>query len=720
MQSKINSMAKLPPQAITRSFAAIANVLDILNRIGWPIVDIFFRVWVAKQLLVAAVITVNRWNISVLLATHGYPIPWLSPHWAVLLAIAAQFIGGFSLLFGLLTRVGVVVILMFSLITQIYYIPSDSNLFWIILMLGYFLQGPGPISLDHLLGPGVNRSAIPSVFGVVAFCHKHKQKLLSIFQLILRCWIMMSILFVVQKVIHVHPSTLQTMASWLPLHSALLLFGDVPFLFPLLLGLGFATRLTALIGLGVIAFHGAGQAYSIYWIIVMAILVVSGPGVFSLDQWILHFFKRCYPQFSHDPSVNLSNLPHVVIIGAGFGGIACAKALRYAPVRITLIDRHNYHLFQPLLYQTATGNLSPADIAISIRSIFLKQSNVDVILRTVTAINKDKQYITADGVKIAYDYLVVATGSTPSYFGKNDWMVNAPGLKTIEDAVTIRSRILKAFELAELADSKEECQKFLNFIIVGGGPTGVELAGAIAELSRYGMEKNFRHFDPSSANIILIQAAPRILSTFSKKISSIAEQSLKAMGIKILTNSMVEKIDEEGVIVNGERIYSKSVVWAAGVTASPAVKWLKVEPESGGRVKVDENLSLPNYPTIFVIGDTAYSKAWNGQEVPGLAPAAKQGGIYVAKVIAKAIYQKPMRKPFKYSHMGSLATIGRKSAVVEFDHFRMKGALAWWFWGGVHIAFLVGARNRLSVILNWLWAYFTFRANNLLIMNDDK
>ncbi|WP_019217431.1 NAD(P)/FAD-dependent oxidoreductase [Legionella tunisiensis] len=482
--------------------------------------------------------------------------------------------------------------------------------------------------------------------------------------------------------------------------------------------MGFATRLTAIAGLVIIIlnYSVAGlPGYYMYWAMVMAVLFVSGPGAFSLDELVFNFLKQRYPQLSGKPAFNLENLTHVVIIGAGFGGIACAKALRHVPVKVTLIDRHNYHLFQPLLYQIATGSLSPGDIAISIRSIFLKQFNVDVMLGNVSAIDKEKRLIKVGDLQISYDYLVIATGASHSYFGKDEWEPYAPGLKTIKDATAVRSRILETFEMAELAQTNEERQLLLNFVIVGAGPTGVELAGAIAELARFGMEKDFRHFDPASANIILIQGAPRILPTFSEKISAAAQSSLESMGIKVLTNSVVEQIDSEGVIVNGQRIYSKSVLWAAGVIASPAAKWLEVEADPAGRVKVIDDLSVPNYPEIFVIGDTAASNAWKGNLVPGLAPAAKQGGSYVAKIISDRVYRKATSKPFKYIHLGSLATIGRKFAVAEFNTIKINGEVAWWFWGGVHVSFLLGARNRLSVIVNWIWSYFTFRANNLLI-----
>ena len=705
-------------QKVASCFAAFSDTIDFLGRIGWPIVDFLFRVWIAKQLLVSAVLLANGWDTSILLATYEYPISWLPAKWEAFLGIAAQFIGGISLMLGLCTRFGALVTLVFALFAQIYYVSLDVHLFWLTIMLGCVLRGPSLISLDHILSQGFSRSALPLAMSLVKFCNITTALFSNYYLIGLRLWLMITLFLVTQHIQAISAVKIQVLSSWLPLHSALFIFGNSLVVLAFLLGFGFAPRLAAIAGIIIICLNSSmagASSYPAYWLMLMAILFVAGPGAISLDQLILDFLKKRYPQLSGKPAFCLDNLPHVVIIGAGFGGIACAKSLRHVPVKVTLIDRHNYHLFQPLLYQVATGNLSPGDIAISIRSIFLDQFNVDVMLRNVTAINKEERYITADEARIHYDYLVVATGATHSYFGKEVWEPYAPGLKAIGDATTVRSRLLKAFELAELADTPEEQQHFLNFVIVGAGPTGVELAGSIAELARFGMEKDFRRFDPASANIILVQAAPRILPTFSEEMSKAAHQSLEGIGVTVLTDSRVEQIDCEGVIVNGQRIYSKSVLWAAGVTASPAAKWLQVESDPAGRVKVISDLSVADYPEIFVIGDTASSNGWAGKPVPGLAPAAKQGGIYVAKNISKAIYKKTMSKEFKYKHLGSLATIGRKSAVAEFSYFKVNGEAAWWLWGLVHVSFLLGGRNRLSVIVNWMWSYFTFRANNLLI-----
>ncbi len=727
MKSKINDQShpssSLFYQKLARLFAVFDDTIDFLGRIAWPTIDFLFRLWIAKQLLVSAVLLANGWDTAVLLATYEYPVSWLTPKLEAFLGIAAQFAGGISLLLGMFTRVGAMVVLMFSLMTQIYYVSLDVNLFWITLMIGCVLRGPGPISLDHLLEQGFSRSPLPFAMSIVKFCNYTRVLFSRVYLLGLRLWLMLVLILVAHYTDAIIVAKMHALTSWLPLNSAWLIFGQSSIVLALFIGFGFATRLAAIAAFIIIGINysmAAESGYCLYWLIVIATLFVSGPGVVSLDQLIFNYLARRYPQLSGKPAFSLNGLPHVVIIGAGFGGVACAKALRHSPVKITLIDRHNYHLFQPLLYQVATGSLSPGDIAISIRSIFLSQFNVDVMMRTVTSINKDKHYIIASGAKIDYDYLVIATGATHSYFGKDEWQPYAPGLKTIEDATAVRSQVLRSFELAELAITNEERQQLLNFVIVGAGPTGVELAGAIAELARFGMEKDFRCFDPATAQIILVQAAPRILPTFSEKISADAHTTLQGIGVKILINSKVEQIDEDGVIVNGERIYSKSVLWAAGVAASPAALWLDTEADPAGRVKVGDDLSVPNYPNIFVVGDTASVNAWKGHPLPGLAPAAKQGGVYAASRISNLINKKTSEKPFKYIHLGSLATIGRKSAVAEFNSIKISGELAWWFWGWVHVAFLVGARNRLSVILNWMWSYFTFRANNLLITVPQK
>ncbi|MBL0208716.1 MAG: NAD(P)/FAD-dependent oxidoreductase [Propionivibrio sp.] len=421
----------------------------------------------------------------------------------------------------------------------------------------------------------------------------------------------------------------------------------------------------------------------------------------------------------HRHCQSLAGLPRVVIVGAGFGGVSCAAALRRANASVTVIDQANYHLFQPLLYQVATAALSPGDIAAPVRPLFRDAPRTQVLLGRVTAIDTARQVVKADEKEIAYDYLVLATGAAHSYFGKDQWAPYAPGLKRIEDATEIRRRILTAFERAEATEDSAERESLLTFLIVGGGPTGVELAGAIAELARFGMEKEFRNFDPAHARVILVQSAPRLLPAFPEKLAAIAQRSLEQLGVDVRIGSRVENIDGEGVTVSGERIPARTVLWAAGVTASPAAKWLRVEADNAGRVKVDADLRVPGLPNVYAIGDTAASNAWNGQGVPGLAPAAKQGGAYVARHIRARIAGKNLPPPFAYRHLGSLATIGRKAAVADFGFFRLWGAPAWWLWGFVHVGFLVGVRNRVATMVNWFWSYLTFGGGIRLITGGD-
>jgi NADH dehydrogenase/putative oxidoreductase len=481
---------------------------------------------------------------------------------------------------------------------------------------------------------------------------------------------------------------------------------------------GFCTRLVSLVLLGaVIAMQAVDPHLSQdwYWLLTLSLLVVSGAGAFSLDAALERMLKRVFPQLDDKPAFSLDGLPRVVVVGAGFGGIACAAKLAQAPVRLTLIDRHNYHLFQPLLYQVATAGLSPGDIATPIRSMFRSRFNAEVLFGEVTTVDTKHREVLMGERRVPYDYLVLATGASHSYFGRDEWGPYAPGLKRVEDATEVRRRMLTAFELAETVEDEETRRSLLTFLIVGGGPTGVELAGAIAELARHGMEKEFRNFDPASARVLLVQAAPRILPTFTESLSVKAQRALEQLGVEIMLNSRVEKIDERGVTVNGVRVAARTVLWAAGVVASPAAKWLGAQADNAGRIKVEADLSVPGLPNVYALGDTALAMAWKGAAVPGLAPAAKQGGTYVADVIRARVEGRPLPHAFAYRHLGSLATIGRKAAVADFGWIRVWGAPAWWLWGAVHVGFLVGLRNRMSVMFDWFWAYLTYRAGTRLI-----
>jgi NADH dehydrogenase/putative oxidoreductase len=387
---------------------------------------------------------------------------------------------------------------------------------------------------------------------------------------------------------------------------------------------------------------------------------------------------------------------------------------------VTVIDQTNFHLFQPLLYQVATAALSPGDIAAPVRTLFRNDVGIRVLLGRVTGVDTQRQIVTFNEREIPYDYLVLATGATHSYFGKEGWAPYAPGLKRVEDAIEIRRKILTAFEQAEATGDADRRASLLTFLIVGGGPTGVELAGAIAELARFGMDKEFRMFDPADARVILVQSAPRLLPAFPETLAAIAQRSLEKLGVQVLLGSRVEDIDPDGVVVSGKKILSSTVLWAAGVTASPAAKWLKVDCDSAGRIKVGADLGVPGISNVFAIGDTALSSGWKGKPVPGLAPAAKQGGTYVARQIRARVEARPPRSAFKYRHLGSLATIGRKAAVADFGFVKLWGEPAWWLWGMVHVGFLVGTRNRIATLINWFWAYLTFSGGIRLITGGES
>ena len=407
--------------------------------------------------------------------------------------------------------------------------------------------------------------------------------------------------------------------------------------------------------------------------------------------------------------------PHVVIVGAGFGGLWAAKTLANAPVEVVVIDRQNYHLFQPLLYQVATAGLSPADIAAPIRGIVGKYRNVTVMLGFVESVDVLTRKVQIEGGRsVPYDYLILATGARHAYFGHDDWEPFAPGLKRIEDATDIRRRILLAFEEAENETDPDKRRHLMNIAIVGGGPTGVELAGAIAELARRALAKDFRNIDPRAARIFLIEAGPSLLATMPADLSNDAQHRLEKLGVEVRLNAPVTAVDAAGVTIGAVRIEARTVLWAAGVAASPAGQWIGAECDRVGRINVNADLSVPGHPEIFAIGDTALVIDTVGKPLPGVAPVAKQQGIYVGKFI-KARMRGGEVVPFHYRDYGNLATIGRKAAVIDFGWIHLRGSVAWVIWSVAHIFFLIGFRNRLTVALDWLWAYFTFQRGARLI-----
>jgi len=412
--------------------------------------------------------------------------------------------------------------------------------------------------------------------------------------------------------------------------------------------------------------------------------------------------------------------PRIVIVGAGFGGLSAARALRRSPADVTLVDRQNHHCFQPLLYQVATAALSPADVAWPIRHILRAQDNVTVLMEEVRGVDLAQKLLRTDFKDIAFDYLVIATGATHAYFGHDDWSAFAPGLKRIEDATRIRRSILIAFERAELTDDADERRRLLTFVVVGGGATGVEMAGAIAEVAGQTLANDFRRIDPRSAHIILVEAGPRLLPSFPANQADYVRTVLTKAGVEVKTDTRVTGCDAGGVELDSGRLDAATTIWAAGVVASPAAAWLGAEADRAGRIKVGPDLSVPDHPDIFVIGDTATITDANGRPVPGIAPAAKQMGQYVGKLIAKRIAGQAAPGPFRYLHLGELATIGRRAAVVKFGWLELRGFIGWLFWSVVHIYFLIGIRNRFIVAFSWLWSYLTFQRGARLITNADR
>ena len=695
--------------------ALIADTFLLVRRVCWPLLDLVFRFWLAQQFFVSGLIKVTHWETALDLAAHEYPVSWMSPTAAAYTGAAIEVIAPIFLASGLLTRYAAFALLALSLVIQFSYQPFDSQLFWIALFGWYAVTGAGPMSLDQLLRRGLADSALPWVPRIIRISEAVRERVSPTYLSAIRIWLGVALLAVAFRRTDLGLwLPVATLSAWGPWAAAIA---------GALLVLGLATRWVAVVlvfGSVVAPMMNIGLTADSFGTMVFAMIAILGPGPVAVDWLIARLLARRYPQLDGKPSFAVDSAPRVVIIGGGFGGLSCASALRKARVSITLIDRGNFHLFQPLLYQVATAALSPGDIAAPIRPLFRDTFNARVLLGTVTGIDVEKRCVEIGDKRVDYDYLVIATGATHSYFGKDQWQPYAPGLKRVEDATEIRRRLLMAFERAEATEDVDEREALLTFLIVGGGPTGVELAGAIVELARFGMDKEFRRFDPASARVILVQSGPRILPSFPEALSAVAHRSLTRLGVEVLLDSRVDGIDAEGVSVSGKRIAARTVLWAAGVMASKAAQWLGVSADSAGRVKVDRYLNAEGQPAVWVIGDTAASNAWDGKPVPGLAPAAKQGGQYVAGVIRAQVEGRALPAPFAYRHLGSLATIGRKSAVADFGWIKIWGAPAWWLWGLIHVGFLVGLRNRVATMVNWFWAYLTFGGGIRLITGAES
>lgn len=691
----------------------IADTFHYAQRFVGPVLDLLIRLWIAQAFLVSGVLKASNWENAVYLATNEYPVSWMDPVAAAWIGVIVELVGAALLAVGLATRFAAVAMVVLCVVIQANYLAQDLTLFWMALLAWFAVRGAGALSIDHAIAPGLMASPLPFAAFAVRAATWITKVMAPVYQAALRWWLALALLAAAIPL-----ALPESTALWFPHTSARHLPSVVALVGTLALMVGFPTRLASgllLLALASVQMMDAHLSVDFYWMLAFALLALNGAGLFSVDALVQRLLRDIYPQLQGKPAFSLDGLPRVVIVGAGFGGLTCAAKLNRTPVSVTLIDRHNYHLFQPLLYQVATASLSPGDIATPVRGLFREHFNTRVLFGEVTGVDTQSREVQIGESCIPYDYLVLATGASHSYFGKDEWAPYAPGLKRVEDATEVRRRLLTAFELAEATEDDAERRSLLNFLIVGGGPTGVELAGAIAELTKYGMEKDFRRFDPATARVILVQAGDRILPTFPEALSLTATRSLEKLGVEVLLNSRVEHIDANGVTVSGKRIPSKTVLWGAGVVASPAAKWLKCDADNAGRLKVQADLSVAGMANVFAIGDTALSMGWEGRPVPGLAPAAKQGGTYVARRIRAQVMGKKAPQAFVYRHLGSLATIGRKAAVADFGFVKLSGAPAWWLWGLVHVGFLVGLRNRISVMLDWFWSYLTFRGGTRLI-----
>lgn len=685
----------------------------------WPFSDLAIRFFIGMWFLRSGLVKAADWDMALVLAAQEYPVSWMSPANAAVTGLAIELIGPVLLIAGLFTRPAALAMAALTLVSQAVYVPTTTNLIVSAMLIWYVFHGPAAFSLDKVMALGLKSSAVPLARPAIVAGEWSREHLAPVFMAMVRVWLGVSLLAYAEVI---EPPI--AVLTWLPLT----IFYGFPDWLALVVAAFFFTGFGAVIvsyGLffliAAFMIAGAHPNITFFPFLFLAIYETKGAGVLSVDRAILAWLEKNI-LFDRDYSEIPARWPHIVVVGAGFGGLAAVARLKRLPVRITLIDKRNYHLFQPLLYQIATATLNPADIAAPIRSLFKGDGNVRVLKGGVTGIDAEAATLTyGEGRELQYDRLILATGATHSYFGKDEWGAFAPGLKTIEDGVAVRASILNAFEEAEASDDEARIKRLLTFVIVGAGPTGVELAGAIAELSKVSVEREFRTIDPASARVILVQSGERILPAFPEELSMKAAQSLEELGVEIRTGARVTDIAETHVCIGDEvTLETETVLWAAGVAASPAAQWLDAKSDRAGRAEVNNHCRVIGadgeaYENIFAIGDTALSSAWDGKPVPGLAPAAKQSGIYVSRVIEAELLGKPCPGAFTYKHQGSLATIGRKSAVADFGAFKMSGALAWWLWGLVHVGFLSGARNRVTVVINWGWSFFAKHSGVRLI-----
>ncbi len=685
--------------ALAQRLRGLARFGEAARAFVWPHFELTLRLWIAWVFVRHAggmLPPELAWSSAVV---GGFVTN------SVVLAAAAL------LAMGLLTRLAVVPLLLQALAAAALGGGAEP-LHCAALLVWFLVVGAGPFALDSVLASGAERSALPLHKGLArlyaALTRLGRPLLLLMLRLVLAAALLSA-----AGVVWIGGATTPLLLPWSPTLAL-----PLAWLIACSLALGILTGVAAfgfLLAVAAAWFGGAPSIALLYGASLAGILCLQGAGRWSVDASLEARFERLVAPSTWDDE----RLPHVVVVGAGFGGLAVVAGLRDARCRVTLVDRRNYHLFQPLLYQVATCGLSPADIATPIRELVRDQPNVRVVLGRVTGVDVDRRQVWLSERSVRFDYLVLATGARHAYFGNDRFEAFAPGLKKIDDATDIRRRLLLAFERAEQAADPDERQALLTFVIVGGGPTGVEMAGAVAELAQHGLRGEFRQLRPENARVILVQGAPRLLPNFPEALSDATRRSLQALGVEVLCGERATDIDAEGVSLGDRRIRTRTVVWAAGVMASPAGKWIRAEQDGAGRVLVNPQLEVPGLPDVFAVGDTAQSSAWGGRPVPGIAPAAKQEGAYIARLLRARLRGASDPAPFSYTHHGNLATIGRAAAVADLGRVRLTGPVAWWFWGVVHVLFLAQPRHRVAVSLEWAWAYLTWRKSSRLITGYD-
>jgi len=723
------------PNRMTLLVEQATELRDFAARRLIPLVDLAMRLWLAQYFLRAGILKIHDPDPTVWLFSFVAPLPGISPELATAVLTIIEVAAPVLLVSGLMTRLSALSLIPGSVLIYLAY-PRAAEPVFVLLLLGLlFVRGAGSVSLDAKFTPALASSALPFTRVSRAVAKFLTGYLAPAYLAAVRLGV--ALIFLASGWILVH-GTMPGMLAGLPRFGlamsgpgalaetmdpsvAALLSGTLILPAAILLGVGLATGLSALVlaaFLALFALLGGGAPHFPPAALLLLFIAFDRPGAFAMDRLVRMSLVRAFPSIAPDADW-LAGAPHVVVVGGGFGGIATVLGLRHARVRVTLVDRRNYHLFQPLLYQVATATLSPADVATPIRSLMRGIANCRVVMGRVSDVDTGlRQVVFDDGQRMPYDHLVLATGAKHSYFGKDEWEPFAPGLKKIDDATAIRRAILLAFEKAEAATDPEERRRLLNFVIVGGGPTGVELAGAIAELARQGLEGEFSTIDPAEAHIVLVQSAPRLLPAMPERLSAKAREALEQLGVDVRTDHKVERIDETGVTIGKEWIESRTVIWAAGVAASPAGRWVNGERDRAGRVVVTPELRVGNYRDIYAIGDTASCDPDGSGPLPGLAAVAKQQGQHIARHLRAVIEGGPLPGPFRYRDYGSMATIGRERAVANLRGVQLSGAPAWWLWCAVHVAFMADMRNRLSVIVDWVWSYLTFSRRIRLITGN--